>query len=124
MPSKAKPNAKSIIDSQELPFLQEAPPIIYCNNAFEWWTAKMICRALGIGKSTFFKWVKNGLFPKGIRLGSKSVRYPSSDILAIRDALAAGASEESIKELVALIIDQRKMGGTAQGNRLGYVTGY
>ena len=48
--------------------------------AEEWLTVDDVCTAVGISRTTFFKRVKKGIFPKGIYFGARSPRWRLSDI--------------------------------------------
>jgi predicted DNA-binding transcriptional regulator AlpA len=50
------------------------------------------CAILGIAKPTWHKWVKRGLLPKPVKLGSLS-RWPKSEIVAVRERAIAARSE-------------------------------
>ena len=45
-----------------------------------WLSADDVCEAVGISRTTFFKRVKKGRFPKGIYFGARSPRWRLSDI--------------------------------------------
>ena len=48
--------------------------------AEEWLTVDDVCTAVGISRTTFFKRVKEGKFPKGIYFGARLPRWRLSDI--------------------------------------------
>lgn len=50
------------------------------------------CAILGISKPTWHKWVKRGLLPKPVKLGSLS-RWPRSEIIAVRERAIAARSK-------------------------------
>ncbi|WP_084697260.1 helix-turn-helix domain-containing protein [Paracoccus sp. S4493] len=45
-------------------------------------TDKEGCAILGIAKPTWWRWVRDGIIPKPVKLGSLS-RWPRSEILAV-----------------------------------------
>ena len=52
-----------------------------------------ITASLKVSKSTLWRWIKQGLFPRPVRLGPKAVRWRESDIAAWdRERTAAEAS--------------------------------
>lgn len=46
----------------------------------KWLSADDVCGAVGISRTTFFKRVKEGKFPKGIYFGARLPRWRLSDI--------------------------------------------
>lgn len=50
-----------------------------------------VTKLLGIGKSTFYKWVADGRFSRGIRLGERIKVWKSEEIYAFMDKAAEDA---------------------------------
>ena len=50
--------------------------------------------------ATIYNHVKDGLFPKPVAIGARSVGWPSHEVQAINAARIAGKSEGEIRELV------------------------
>ncbi len=51
--------------------------------------------------------ISAGLFTKPVRIGQRSVGWPSDEVLAINDARIAGKSDAEIRELVARLHTKR-----------------
>jgi len=51
--------------------------------------------------------IHQGLWPRQVNLGSRSVAWPESEVSALIDARIAGKSEEEIRELVASLEQRR-----------------
>lgn len=68
------------------------------NNAFD---------RLGIGRTTGYAQMAEGLLPRPIRIGKRAGALINNEIDAIMDARAAGASEEQIKKLVKQLTETR-----------------
>ena len=62
----------------------------------------------GLSKSTIYKRISDGLFPKPINLGGRAVGWPELEISIVINALIAEKSPDEIKALVLTIIEQRK----------------
>lgn len=60
-------------------------------------------RLTGLARSTLYDRVKQGLFPKPIKLGAKAIAWPESDVAAINSARIAGKSDVEIRELVVAL---------------------
>jgi prophage regulatory protein len=56
--------------------------------------------ATGLGRTTIYMRIQNGLFPKAVSLGPRLVAWPEHEITALNAAVIRGASEEEIKVLV------------------------
>ena len=50
-----------------------------------------VIKLLGIGKSTFYKWIADGRFSRGIRLGERIKVWKSEEIYAFMDKAAEAA---------------------------------
>lgn len=62
----------------------------------------------GCPRSTVYLRIKQGLFPKPVILGPRSVGWPAGDIAALNAARIAGKSDEEIRQLVERIQAGRK----------------
>ena len=60
------------------------------------------CKAATGYRSTasIYNLIKQGLWPKGVSIGIRSVGWPDGEILAINAARIAGQSDDQIRELV------------------------
>ena len=61
----------------------------------------------GIPKSTLYKRISLGLFPRPIKISPRQPRWPSGDIQSIIAASCAEQTDDKIKELVARIHEAR-----------------
>lgn len=52
--------------------------------------------------------IKRGLFPEKIALGQRSSGWPLNEVEAVVSARVAGLPDDDIKELVAILHEQRK----------------
>lgn len=50
--------------------------------------------------SSIYNAIRDGLFTKQVRIGQRSVGWPSDEVLAIVAALIAGKSKDDIRNLV------------------------
>lgn len=62
----------------------------------------------GLSKSTFYEKVKEGVFPKPIKIGKTSL-WIEEEIDTVLRAYAAGMPETQIKRIVKRLEQQRKM---------------
>lgn len=72
-------------------------------------TAQVI-RALGKKKSSLYLDIKNGLFPKPVKIGVRSSAWPEEEVAAINAARIAGKSSDDIRALVSAL-HARRAGG-------------
>lgn len=56
--------------------------------------------ATGMPNSTLYLRIAQGLFPAPVRLGPKSVAWPTREVAAINAARIAGQTDDQIRELV------------------------
>lgn len=63
----------------------------------------------GLAKSSFYDRVKQGLLPKQIPLGGRSVGWLLSEINAVLRAMIRGDNEADIKTLVSDLYIQRSL---------------
>jgi prophage regulatory protein len=59
-----------------------------------------VVEALGLSRSTLWVRIKHGLFPHPVRVGARSVAWPSREVEAVVAAHVAGSSEDKIHALV------------------------
>lgn len=62
-------------------------------------------------KSSFYTDVHGGLFTAPVRLGLRSVAWPSSEVAAIVAARVRGASDQEIRDLVQELHTKRLTAG-------------
>lgn len=58
-------------------------------------------QATGDKRSTLYRKISKGLFPKPVQIGGDRVAWPANEVQAIINARIAGKSEDQIKALVA-----------------------
>lgn len=57
-------------------------------------------QATGESRSTIYRKIAKGLFPKPVQIGGERVAWPANEVAAINQARIAGRSEDEIKKLV------------------------
>jgi prophage regulatory protein len=62
----------------------------------------------GASRSTIYLRIQQGLWPKPVRLGPRSVGWPESEVATINAARIAGKTDEDIRVLVAKLEAARK----------------
>jgi prophage regulatory protein len=62
----------------------------------------------GASRSTLYLRIQQGLWPKPVRLGPRSVGWPASEVAAINSARIAGKTDEEIRALVTKLEAARK----------------
>ena len=62
----------------------------------------------GYSRSTIYLRISQGLWPKPVCLGPRSVGWPEYEIAAVNAARVAGKSEQEIRVLVAKLEADRK----------------
>jgi len=70
-----------------------------------------VMRETGYARSTIWQKTKQGLLPRPIKLGGRSVGWPATEIAAINAARIAGNDDQRIRELVDRLHDQREKAG-------------
>ena len=65
----------------------------------------------GASRSTIYLRIHQGLWPKPVRLGPRSVGWPSGEVAAINAARISGKSDEEIRALVVTLEAARKNAG-------------
>ena len=63
--------------------------------------------ASGYSRSTLYLRITQGLWPKGVGIGSRAVGWPASEVAAINAARIAGKSDDEIRALVAQLHSAR-----------------
>jgi prophage regulatory protein len=62
----------------------------------------------GSSRSTIYLRIHQGLWPKPVKLGARSIGWPSSEVAAINAARIAGMSDDEIRALVIKLECARK----------------
>ena len=62
----------------------------------------------GLGRSTIYLRITQGLWPKPVNLGARAIGWPSNEVETINAARIAGKSNEEIRQLVAKLEAARK----------------
>jgi prophage regulatory protein len=62
-----------------------------------------VLAATGFSRSTLYLRMTQGLWPKQVRLGARSIGWPAHEIEALNAARIAGRSDEAIQALVATL---------------------
>jgi prophage regulatory protein len=62
----------------------------------------------GVGRSSFYTEIKNGLMTEPVRNGPNTVTWPDDEIDAINRARIAGLDDEAIRRLVRRLHAARK----------------
>ncbi len=62
----------------------------------------------GASRSTIYLRIQQGLWPKPVKLGPRSVGWPASEVAALNAARIAGMADAEIRALVAKLEAARK----------------
>lgn len=62
----------------------------------------------GASRSTIYLRIQQGLWPKPVRLGPRSVGWPSGEVAAINAARIAGMTDDEIRTVVIRLEAARK----------------
>jgi prophage regulatory protein len=62
----------------------------------------------GASRSTIYLRIQQGLWPKPVKLGPRSVAWPASEVAALNAARIAGMADAEIRALVAKLEGARK----------------
>lgn len=54
----------------------------------------------GIGRSSLYHRMSQGLWPKPIALGPRSVAWPESEVIALNAARISGMTDDEVRDLV------------------------
>lgn len=75
----------------------------------EIWRIQVVKAATGYrSTATIYNYIKAGIWTKPVRIGQRSVGWPSDEVIAISRARVAGASESQLRELVTRLHAKRK----------------
>lgn len=69
---------------------------------------KQISASLHMGPSTWHEGVAAGIFPGGIKRGSRWSRWLASEVETVGKALAAGASDDELRRLARKLERERQ----------------
>lgn len=62
---------------------------------------------IGIGRSTLYQRIADGLWTRPVPIGLRAVGWPESEVSALTAALIAGKSQADIRELVTKLQAER-----------------
>jgi prophage regulatory protein len=65
---------------------------------------------IGKSRTTIYRDIQRGLFPRGVFIGGDRVAWPSSEIEALNKARIAGKTDTDIKKLVEELHQARTTG--------------
>lgn len=66
----------------------------------------------GLGRSTLYARIAQGLWTKPVSLGARCVGWPASEVTALNTARIAGKTDDEIRELVTKLHAARVAGVT------------
>lgn len=69
----------------------------------------------GASRSTIYLRIQQGLWPKPVKLGPRSVAWPASEVAALNAARIAGMADAEIRVLVATLEAARKTAANLNG---------
>jgi prophage regulatory protein len=61
-----------------------------------------------LSRSTIYLRIQQGLFPAPIKLGPRSIGWPSQEVEALIAARISGQTDDEIRTLVRTLVDDRK----------------
>lgn len=67
----------------------------------------------GASRSTIYLRIQQGLWPKPVRLGPRSVGWPAGEVAAINSARIAGMTDDEIRAVVIKLEAARKIAASA-----------
>ncbi len=67
----------------------------------------------GASRSTIYLRIQQGLWPKPVKLGPRSVGWPASEVAAINSARIAGMTDDEIRAVVIKLEAARKNAASA-----------
>jgi prophage regulatory protein len=73
--------------------------------------APKVLQRRGCQKTYLYAEIRQGLFPPPVRMGSRFAAWPEAEVDAVLRARVAGASDASLRALVAELVDARKPNG-------------
>jgi prophage regulatory protein len=57
-------------------------------------------QAIGFSRTTLYRYIERGLFPKPVKIGGDRVAWPANEVQLLNQARISGKTEEQIRELV------------------------
>jgi|PlaIllAssembly_1097288.scaffolds.fasta_scaffold2347175_1 prophage regulatory protein len=72
---------------------------------------RVVLQAMNKSKSTMYRNIENGLFPKPVKIGGKRIAFPQTEVEAIINARISGSDDDAIKQLVIRLELARKQVG-------------
>jgi prophage regulatory protein len=70
-----------------------------------------VCAASGQARSTIYRRIEEGLWPKPVKLGPRAVAWPASEVAAVNAARVAGRTDDDVRALVSRLTEARKIMG-------------
>jgi prophage regulatory protein len=68
---------------------------------------KAVAQCTGLSVSSIYKQIREGLFPRGVKLTSRATGWPDSEVAKINAARIAGLSDSQMRILVTGIMSAR-----------------
>ncbi len=62
----------------------------------------------GLGRSTIYSQISEGLWPKPVNLGARAVGWPSTEVEALISARMAGRTNDQLQDLVVRLEAARR----------------
>jgi len=78
-----------------------SPPVTYLRR-------RRVEQETGLSRSSIYRYVAIGLWPRPVRVGVRSVAWPAADVAEMNAARLAGHTDEQIQRLVARIHAARR----------------
>lgn len=73
------------------------------------------CERLGLSRASVYSLIRCGLLTPPVRLGTRSVAWPSGEIDQYVDAKIRGADNDELRDLVARLVEDRCKSGRNVG---------
>ncbi|WP_010465945.1 helix-turn-helix transcriptional regulator [Acidovorax radicis] len=67
-----------------------------------------VLQATGVGRTTLYERIKDGLFTPPIKLGVRASAWPANEVQAFNDAAIRGFRQEEVKSLVSALMQSRR----------------
>ncbi len=75
----------------------------------EIWRIQVVKAATGYrSTASIYNNIKAGLWTKPVRIGQRSVGWPSDEVIAVNKARVAGATDEQLRELINRLHEKRQ----------------
>jgi len=75
----------------------------------EIWRIQVVKAATGYrSTASIYNNIKAGLWTKPVRIGQRSVGWPSDEVIAVNKARVAGATDEQLRELINCLHEKRQ----------------